>query len=204
MYICNMEICPKKNHMLSAVHLVIGQSWGLGAGSCLLSFMLFSLHMACPDALCHCEEKQQGLPDNLDLNPLNLELHDAVVPGTFNTSTSALETNGSCKIDHGNLYCVDPTGSMVPSTTAAPTNSPISFVFNIETPSCFDNAHIHDLSPSVAQPLWWDVSAVTLSDAASATTNSNQQKHKSGNAGVISMCKCKSSNTNASTMAPSK
>ena len=68
--------------------------------------------MASSDTPCHCEEKQQVLPHDSDLNPFNPHLHDTVVPGAFDICTSALETNTSPKIGHDNLHCVNPTGNM--------------------------------------------------------------------------------------------
>jgi len=162
----------------------------------LPSFLLFGLHMACSDTSC-CEEKQRVLPHNSDLNLFNPQLHDTVAPGALDTCTSALKMNESQEIDHDDLHCVDPTGSPIPSASAVPMNSLTPFAFNIETPSRFENGHIHDLPPSVAQLLRWDAPT-------NATTNSNQQKRKSSNVDVSTMGKCKSSNADASTMGPSK
>ena len=114
-------------------------SWG----SRLLSFMSFGLRMACWDTPCRCEEKQQLLPHTSHLNPSNSQLHDTLVPGGFDTCTRALETNEFREIDHDNLHCVDPTGLLIPSASAVPTNSLTPFIFNIETPSRFENTHIH-------------------------------------------------------------
>src|SRR6267154_5496919 len=106
--------------------------WGPGASPHLPSFMSFGLHMACSDTQCHCEEKCHVLPD---LNPFNPQLHETIVPGTFDTCTSALEANGFHEIDHDNLHCINPPGSLIPSSSAVPTNTLTPFVFNIETPS---------------------------------------------------------------------
>lgn len=168
-------------------------SWG----SHLPPFMSFGLHTACSDPLCHCEEKQQVLPHNP-------QLHDTAVPGTFNTCTSTLKTNECHKIDCDNLHCVDQTGSLIPSTSAVPTSSPMPYVFNLETPSRFENGYIYHPSPSIAPLLQWDAPIATLSDADDVTTKSNQQKHKSSNTDVSTMCKHKCSIADARTMGPSK
>ena len=175
-------------------------SWG----SRLPSFMSFGLCTACWDTPCRCEEKQQLLPHTSHLNPSNPQLHDTLVPGGFNTCTRALKTNKFREIDHNNLRSVHPTGSPISSASAVPTNSLTPFVFNIETPSRFENTHTHNPPPSAVPPLQWGVSTAMLSDGANTTTNANQRKRKSSNAGTSTMGKRKTSIADACTMGPSK